>query len=61
MNITEAHETVKLLRHLDRSQPDADDAYAAALYLAARASTALQMGVGVDEEALADSMVEVER
>lgn len=61
MNITEAHETVKLLRYLDGSEAGNGAAYTAALYLAARASQALQMTVMLDEEALAVTLIEVER
>lgn len=61
MNITEAHETVRLLRHLDGSQSSTTFAQAAAVYLAARASQALQVEVRLDERELLDSLIEVQR
>lgn len=61
MNITEAHEVVKLLRYLDGSEAGDGAAYTAALYLAARASQALQLAVTLDKEALATTLSEVER
>ena len=50
MNITEAHETVRLLRHLDGSQSSTTFAQAAAVYLAARASQALQVEVAPEAQ-----------
>lgn len=61
MDITEANETVRLLRHLDGSQPNASIAGMSALYLADRASQTLQVAVQINEDALVDSLVEVER
>lgn len=61
MNITEAYDVVKLLRHIDGSQPNIERATAATVYLAARASQALQMPVTLDERRLVETLSEVER